>query len=138
MFDAVLKSLLSGLPALMGQYLTAAAIYVAGLLVYMWLTPYHELKLVGQGNVAAAISLAGAVIGLALPLSATLAHSVSVADILLWGAVAAVLQALTFGMVSVVLRGMAQRIESGNIATALLVASAQLAVGILNAGAMSG
>jgi putative membrane protein len=137
-FDAVLKSLASGLPALMGQYLTAAGIYVAGLLVYTWLTPYHELRLVRQGNTAAAVTLAGAVIGLALPLGSTLAHSVSVADILIWGAVSAALQALTFGAVSVVLRGMAQRIESGNMATALLVASAQLAVGILNAGAMSG
>lgn len=137
MFDAVLKSLWSGLPALMGQFLTTVAIYVVGLLAYMWLTPYHELNLVRKGNVAAAITLMGAVIGLALPLGATLAHSVSVADILIWGAVSAALQALTFGIVGLVMRGMAQRIENGDIAPALLVAAAQLAVGILNAGAMS-
>lgn len=137
MFDAVLKSLWSGLPALVGQFLTTAVIYVAGLGVYMWLTPYHELALVRRGNVAAAITLVGAIIGLAVPLAATLAHSVSVADILVWGAVSAVLQAMTFGVVGVVLRGMAQRIENGDIATALLVAAAQIATGILNAGAMS-
>jgi putative membrane protein len=136
-FDAVLNSLWSGLPALVGQFLTTAGIYGLGLAVYMWLTPYHELRLVRQGNVAAAITLTGAVIGLALPLGATLAHSVSVADIAIWGAVSAVLQALGFGAVSLWLRDLPEKVERGDIAAALLVAAAQLAVGILNAGAMS-
>lgn len=137
MLDAVLSSLRSGLPALLGQYLTTAAIYLVGITVYMWLTPYHELKLVRQGNMAAAITLVGAIIGLALPLAATLEHSVSVADILIWGVVATLLQAMTFGFVGLVMRDMAQRVEAGDQAVALVVAAAQLAVGFLNAGAMS-
>lgn len=137
MLDSVIKSLLSGLPALLGQYLTTAVIYVLGLWVYMKLTPYHELVLVRQGNRAAAITLAGAIVGLALPLGATLAHSVSVADIALWGAVSAALQALSFGLASLLLRGMPAAVERGDVATATVVAAVQIAVGILNAGAMS-
>lgn len=137
MLESVIKSLLSGLPALLGQYLTTAVIYALGLWAYMKLTPYHELELIRQGNRAAAITLAGAIIGLALPLGATLEHSVSVADIALWGAVSAALQALSFGLASLVLRGMPAAVERGDVATALVVAAVQIGVGILNAGAMS-
>lgn len=137
MLDSVVRSLIAGLPALLGQYLTTAVIFVLGLLAYMKLTPYHELQLVRQGNMAAAITLAGAIVGLALPLGATLAHSVSIADIALWGAVSAALQALSFGMASVVLRGMPAAVERGDTATAVVVAAVQIGVGVLNAGAMS-
>jgi putative membrane protein len=137
MMDAVIKSLWSGLPALVGQFLTTAVIFVAGIAAYVWLTPFHELKLVRQGNLAAGITLAGAVIGLALPLGATLAHSVSVADIAIWGAVSAALQALTFGVVTLAMRGVASAIEQGNVASAVVVAAVQIGVGIINAGAMS-
>ena len=137
MMDAVLKSLMSGLPALLGQYLTTAAIYVAGLAMYMWLTPYHELKLIRQGNIAAAIIFTGAIIGLALPLGATLAHSVNVVDIALWGAVSAALQGLTFGFISFALREVTPAVERGDVAIGLLVGALQLGVGIINAGAMS-
>jgi putative membrane protein len=137
MMDAVMQSLWSGLPALLSQFLATAAIYTAGLAAYLWLTPFHELALVRKGNAAAAITLSGAILGLAIPLGATLANSVSLADIMLWGAVSAALQALTFGVVSLVLRDLAAAVERGEIAAATVAASAQLAVGILNAGAMS-
>lgn len=137
MVDSVIKSLMAGLPALLGQYLVTALIYALGLWAYMRLTPYHELQLVRQGNKAAAITLAGAIVGLALPLGATLEHSVSLVDIALWGTVSAALQALSFGLASLVLRGMPAAVERGDVATAVVVAAVQVGVGILNAGAMS-
>lgn len=137
MWNSVVNSLWAGLPDLLGQYLTTAIIYAVGIWAYMRLTPYHELKLVRQGNLAAAITLAGALIGLALPLGATLAHSINILDIALWGAISAALQALSFGLASLVLRDMPAAVERGDMATAVVVASVQIGVGILNAGAMS-
>jgi putative membrane protein len=135
--EPVLESLVSGLPRLLGHFVAAAAVLVAGLAVYLRLTPYHELDLVRSGNVAAAITLSGAVIGLAIPIAATLASSVSVADILVWGAVSALLQAAAFGAVTLALRDLPARVERGDSAAALIAAATQIAVGIVNAGAMA-
>jgi putative membrane protein len=136
--DPVLQSLISGLPTLVVQFVAAAAVYIAGIAVYTRLTPYHELDLVRNGNVAAAVTLGSALIGLALPVGATLARSLSVADILVWGAVATVMQAAAFGLASLMLRELPARVERGDLAAALVAAAVQVSVGIVNAGAMSG
>ena len=138
MFEAVIASVTSGLPVLVSHFLAALVVYVAGIAAYLWLTPYRELRLIRQGNVAAATSLAGALVGLAIPLAAMLRGSTSVPDILVWGAISAVLQAATFGTVLLLLRELPRQIGEGNVAAALVAAGAQVAVGILNAGAMSG
>lgn len=137
MIDPVLDSLISGLPRLLGHFVAAAAVHAAGMAVYLRLTPFHELDLVRAGNLAAAITLSGAVIGLAIPLAATLASSVSVADILVWGAVSALLQAAAFGAANLALRDLPARVERGDTAAATIAAATQIAVGILNAGAMA-
>jgi putative membrane protein len=135
--DPILDSLVSGLPRLLGHFVAAAAVLAAGMAVYLRLTPFHELELVRAGNLAAAITLSGAVIGLAIPLAATLASSVSIADILVWGAVSALLQAAAFGAANLALRDLPARVERGDTAAAAIAAATQIAVGILNAGAMA-
>lgn len=137
MWDAVFNSLWAGLPALLTQFIAAAAVYGAGIAIYVRLTPFHELPLIRAGNRAAAITLGGAIVGLAIPIGATLAGSLSVPDILVWGAVAALLQALAFGAASLVLRDLVAAVERGDVASALVAAAVQIGVGIINAGAMS-
>jgi putative membrane protein len=137
MIESVLQSLASGLPVLVMQFIAAAGVYGAGIAVYLRLTPYHELDLVRGGNVAAAITLGGALIGLAIPIGMTLAHSLNVADILIWGSVSAALQAIAFGAANLALRGLARSVERGDVAAAIVAASVQIAVGIINAGAMA-
>jgi putative membrane protein len=82
--------------------------------------------------------LAGEMLALAVPLAAMLAHSANVPDILLWGAVTIILQLVAAAAVAVVLRQLPAAIERGEVASALVVAGAQLSAGILNAAAMSG
>jgi putative membrane protein len=132
MIETVLGSLASGLPKLLGHFVAAAAIYAAGMAAYLRLTPYHELDLVRRGNVAAAI------VGFAIPIAMTLATSVNAADILVWGAASAVLQAAAFGVANLALRDLPAAVERGDVASACIVAATQLAVGIVNAGAMAG
>jgi putative membrane protein len=137
MIGPVLQSLASGLPNLVLQFAAAAGVYGAGIAIYLRLTPFHELELVRAGNVAASITLAGALIGLAIPLGMTLAHSLNVLDILIWGSVSAAMQAIAFGAANYALRGIAAAVERGDRAAAIVAAATQIAVGILNAGAMS-
>lgn len=136
--NAVLAALSAGLPLLLLHFVVALVLLVVGIRVYMAITPFDERRLIEAGNTAGGIVLASAVIGLALPLAATLATSELVADILLWGTVAIALQLITFGVFAAVLRGLRAQIENGNVAVASTLAAAQIAVGLLNAAAVSG
>lgn len=136
--NAVLAALSAGLPSLLLHFIVALVLLVVGIRLYMAITPFDERRLIDAGNTAGGIVLASAVIGLALPLAATLATSGLVVDILLWGSVAIVLQLVTFGVIAAVLRGLRGQIENGNVAVASTLAAAQIAVGLLNAAAVSG
>ena len=135
---AAWNSVLAGLPVLILQLATTTGIFIAGLVIYFSLTPYRELALLRQGNVAAAVVMAGEMLALVVPLGAMLAHSVSIPDIVLWGAVAIILQLIAAAAVAVVVRHLPAAIERGEVAPALVVAAAQISAGILNAAAMSG
>jgi putative membrane protein len=135
---AAWNSVVAGLPTLILQLATTTIIFFAGLAVYVLVTPIHEIRLIRKGNVAAAITFSGEMLALAIPLGVTLAHSVSVPDIAFWGSISVVLQLLAFGVAALVLRDLPAAIERGEIAPALVLASAQLSAGILNAAAMSG
>ena len=136
--DSILETLLIGLPVLVAQFGVALALLGIGIACYMALTPFHELRLVREGNLAGGIVLTGAVVALAIPLAATLATSAVTLDILLWGLVAVALQLLAFLATAALFRGLRQMIEAGNAAAACVVAGIQLAVALVNAGAMAG
>jgi putative membrane protein len=136
--SAVLGALQTGLPVLLVQFVTTVALLALGIGCYVTITPFHEWRLVRDGNVAAGIVLAGTIVALAIPLAATLASSLVMLDIALWGLVALVLQLLTFAAVARLARGLREMIEAGNIAAALMLIGIQIAVALLNAGAMAG
>ena len=136
--DSIITTLQQGLPVLIGQFAATLALLAIGMACYMALTPFNEWRLVQQGNAAAGVVVAGTLVALALPLAATLATSVLVLDIVLWGLVALVIQLATFFVAATLLRGLRAMIEAGNVAAALVLIGIQIAVALLNAGAMSG
>jgi putative membrane protein len=135
---AAWNSVLAGLPVLLAQLAVTTGLFVVGLIVYFWATPYREITLLREGNIAAAIVIVGEMLALVVPLSAMLAHSVNVPDILLWGVITIVLQLIAAGAVALAVRHLPAAIERGEVAPALVLAAAQISAGILNAAAMSG
>jgi putative membrane protein len=136
--DSVVATLQQGLPVLAGQFAVTLALLGIGIACYMLLTPFDERRLMREGNVAAGIVIAGTLVALAMPLAATLASSVLVLDILLWGLVALLIQLATFVAAITMIRGLRAMIEAGNAAAALVLIGIQIAVALLNAGAMVG
>lgn len=134
----VLDSFVAGFPILMLHSGVTIAMLVAGILLYVWITPWDEMALIRSGNSAAAISLGGAIIGLAIPLAFAMAASVSVYEILIWGPVTLLLQIIAFRVADLVLRDLPTRIEAGEIGAATLLVSIKLAVAAVNAAAVSG
>jgi putative membrane protein len=133
---AILDALGRGLPMLIIQVVACAGLLAIGVTIYVRLTPFHERELVAGGNAAAGTVLAGSILALAIPLAAMLATSGTLLDVLVWGVVALILQLLTLGVVALAMRNLRGMIEGGNVAAAITLAGAQIAVALLNAAAM--
>jgi putative membrane protein len=133
-----LDAFVAGFPILILHSSVTIAMLVAGVLIYMWITPWDELKLIRAGNTAAAVSMGGAVIGLALPLAFAMSASVSVYEILIWGPVTLALQIFAYRIADVVLKDLPKRIDDGEMGAAVLLVSIKLAAAAINAAAVAG
>lgn len=119
-------------------YLAAAVVAeIVFVILYMAVTPHHEVTLIKAGNAAAAVSLGGAVLGFTLPLASAIAHSVSLLDMAVWSAVALGVQLALFLLAAVVLRALSRHIEDGNLAAGITLATASITIGLLNAACMT-
>lgn len=134
----VIQSLIAGLPVFMLHLGSATLVWAVALALYMWITPHKEFDLIRAGNMAAAVSLGGAAIGLALPLAFCLAASVNVWDVLIWGSVTLILQLIAFRAVDLLIGNLSKRIEENEIAAATFLAMTKLALAALNAAAVAG
>lgn len=132
----VVNALGLGLPTLLLHFGAVLVLWGLGLLVYMAVTPFHEQRLLRAGNAAAATVLGGAMVALAIPLAALLATTGALLGILVWGAVAVILQLVTVSVASLLLRSLRGMIEAGQMAAAIPLVAAQIAIGLLNAGVM--
>lgn len=133
----VVSQSLSGLPLFLEYFGAGILLFAAFLALYGWLTPYNERALIREGNVAAAISLSGAILGFMLPLASAIAHSVSVVDMVIWGLIALVVQLAVFAVVNRALPHFGDAIRAGKAAAATLLAALAIAVGLLNAACMT-
>jgi putative membrane protein len=136
--EAVLQSFLAGAPVLILHFALTLAMLGLGATLYVMITPYHELQLIRDGNVAAAISLGGVLLGMAIPLAFAMAASVNTIDILIFGALTLVLQLACYRIADFLIRDLPRRIVDGEISAAILLASIKLSVGAINAAAVGG
>ena len=109
----------------------------AFMLVYTWITPYAEAKLIADGNRAAAISLVGAGLGFVIPLASAIAHSLDIIDMVLWGVVAMTVQLALYLLVRVAVPGLVAAINADRGSVAIALAGLSLGVGLLNAACMT-
>ncbi len=127
----------AALPHFLAYFGAAIALALAFLSFYVMLTPHREFALIREGNSAAATQLTGTFLGFAVPVAMVIGHSVSIPDMLLWGAVAAAVQLLVFFLISRLLfRAISQRIVEGCSASGIFVGGMGLGTGILQAACM--
>lgn len=133
--SAAIESL-SGLPYFIAYFGLSLVLLTFCLAVYVWVTPYPEIRLIREGNGAAAATLAGVLLGFALPLGSAVAHSVSLLDMLLWALVALVAQLVAYLAVRVAVPQVVAHVRDGQVASGVFLGAVALAVGILNAASM--
>lgn len=105
--------------------------------VYVRITPHREFQLIREGNMAAAFSLSGAILGFIVPLSAAVRFSVNLADMAIWGVIALGVQIAAFVVVRVLVPTITDDIVAGKAAQGFFLGSLSLGVGLLNGSCMS-
>lgn len=113
----------------------ATAVVLLGVfcILYEKFTPYREFHLIKENNMAAAITLGGAMLGFTVPLVSSIYYTRSVLEMALWACITGVVQLLVF----TVLRRWAPLIEKGQVAPAIFMASTSVCIGLINAVCIS-
>jgi len=117
-----------------GIAIVATVLFVA---IYVTVTPHREFRLIRQGNIAAAISLGGALLGYIVPLAKAVSQSESMMDMLLWSAVALVAQLAAYGITRLILPALSSDVNDGKVASGIFLAAMSIGIGLLNAAAMT-
>lgn len=133
----MLPKMLAMLPAFLAYFAVAVALLCIFFLIYVNVTPYDEIALIRKGNNAAAIALSGALFGFAMPVANVIAHSDTLGDLAAWGAIAGVIQILTYLVARFTLPHLSEDIPGGNVASGIFVATLSLTIGLTNAACMS-
>lgn len=107
--------------------------------LYAVVTPQKEWQLIkNEKNTAAAIGFGGAIVGFAIALAGAASNSVSLIDFAVWAGVALFAQLVAFYVVRLFfMPKIVQRIRDNEISAGIMLASTNVAVGLLNAACMS-
>lgn len=105
--------------------------------IYALITPWREYTLIRAGNSAAAIALVGALLGFCMPLANTIAHSVSVTDVVLWAGVALVVQVIVHIVMRLLLPGLPRAIEANESGAGITAGGFAACFGLINAACLT-
>jgi putative membrane protein len=129
---------LSTFPNFIIYFITAVVLTAVFVVLYANLTPHREIRLIREGNSAAAVALIGGLLGFVIPLGSVISHSAVLTDVVIWGVVALVVQVGGFLVARLVLPHLPQAIENGNVSDAIFLGGLSLSLGILDAACMAG
>jgi putative membrane protein len=118
----------------LGVSLAYLAVFVA---IYIRITPYREMQLIREGNMAASFALSGAILGFIVPLASAIQHSVSLIDMAIWGLIAMAVQIAAYVVVKLCIPSITRDIPENKGAQGFFLGSLSLGVGLLNAACMS-
>ncbi|MCF6137333.1 DUF350 domain-containing protein [Pseudalkalibacillus berkeleyi] len=112
---------------------------IVGIFLFEMTTKNKEFKLIAEGNKAAAYALGGKIIGLSIVLYSSIANSISLYDMIVWGAVAIIVQILAFYIVEWMTPKfhITQAIDEDNQAVGLFLLFVSIALGLTIAGSLT-
>ena len=123
--------------AFLSYFGTGLGVLIVAVVLVTMVTPHKDFTLLRQGNVAAATALAGNLIGVALPLHSAITHSVSLVDALIWGVVACGIQVVAYLLANLVAGRISRQITDNVAAAGIFSAGVSIAVGLINAAAIT-
>lgn len=135
---ALLNSL-AGLQNFALYFAISIALFFVFKVVYAFVTPHDEWKLVKEEkNTAAAIGFGGAMIGFAIALAGAVENSEFLLDFLIWGLIAIIAQLIAFALLRFTfMPKIAERIQNNEVSAGIMLGAMSVAIGLLNAACMS-
>jgi putative membrane protein len=132
-----LSWLASAFPNFLRYIVVSFALAGLFLWIYVLITPWREFVLIRAGNASAAVALIGALLGFCLPLANTIAHSVSLTDLVLWSLVALVVQIGVHIAMRLLLPHLKQSIEANELAAGVTAGGFSVCFGLINAACLT-
>lgn len=135
----IISNSIAGLTNFVIYFALSIALMFVFKLVYAFVTPHDEWKLVKEDkNVAAAIGFGGAIIGFCIALAGAVSNSQSLIDFMVWGLIALFAQCVAFALLRFsFMPKIAERINNNEVSAGVMLASMSVAVGLLNAACMT-
>jgi putative membrane protein len=112
---------------------------LVGLILMEITTKVKEFSLMAKGNKAASFVLGGRLLGLAIVLFSSLANSISLIDMILWGSIGIVAQIIVFYLAEWLTPrfNVNQSIEEDNQAVGIFLMLLSISIGIVIAGSLT-
>jgi putative membrane protein len=132
-----LSWLASAFPNFLRYIVVSFALAGLFLWIYVLITPWREFALIRGGNASAAVALIGALLGFCLPLANTIAHAVSLIDLVLWSLVALVVQVGVHVVMRLLLPHVQQSIEANDMAAGVMAGGFSVCFGLINAACLT-
>ena len=126
-------NLLSGLQNLLwfALYLATSLILLGVFVrIYLWMTPYDDIKDIHDGKTAPAVALGGAMLGFTFPLLMASYLHAGLIGFICWAIISGAVQLLVFWAMY---RFLPRVIETNNLAGAICFACVAVCAGLLNA-----
>jgi putative membrane protein len=117
--------------------LLAAVLLAVFFKAYTSMTPFEEVKLIRMGNLAAALSLGGALIGFSITIGSALVHTGDYREFAGWAFGAMVVQILAYAVTTRVLNMSKDQIEANNAAFGGLLGAISISIGVINGACIS-
>lgn len=134
---AYIQESLSGLIPFVAYFIAAIVMLLVFMKIYTVMTPHDEMKLIRENNVAASLVFSAAFFGFSLPLASAAANSLNIVDFIIWGLIACVAQLIVYQVFRRFYPKITDRIEKGEIAISIKLASISVTVGLLNAACIT-
>jgi putative membrane protein len=125
------------LPAFISHFISSIILLLLFVTIYIRITPYKEITLIRSGNMAAAASLSGSILGYSIALASAIANSVNLQDMLIWGCIALLVQLFAYFAARVMLPGLVLDIPENKIASGIFLGAISLSMGLLNAASLT-
>ena len=132
-----IQAALSGSGAFAVTFAVSLVLLAVFAAVYSAITSHQEMSLIQSGNRAAALSFGGALVGFVIPVGKAVAQSVSLVDLVVWSALAFVAQLVAYGAAALLVPHLRKSIEADHVASGIFLAALEIAIGVLNAAAMT-
>ncbi len=117
-------------------FVISVVLWALGLFVYALVTPVRELKLISEGNRAAACSLGGAALGLAATIGSCSTVTDAPLELAIWAALAVVFQIIAFVVAALLLPGFRKGITEDKLSYGIFLGAISFSIGLINAGAL--